>query len=202
MERATGAYLALDAKTGKMRWSADNHAATLAGPITYSLAGAQYVAVTAGYGGAFFLIDSFLGPAEGNSAQRPRLRLQAGRHGRDCRHQLSQDAGAKTGDMTVSAGEHHRGAQLYERNCTLCHGGAAKRRSPPRSPPVDWDSVRRSPSAMTVVDGERAPLGMPRFERYVSPPRRTDPRACAQAGEDGTTPNRNDRRGHEGGSME
>ena len=59
-------------------------------------------------------------------------------------------------------------AQLYQRNCTVCHGVAALsggvlpdlRRSILIQDPVAFRGV--------VFDGERAPLGMPRFGKYVS----------------------------------
>ena len=76
-----GQFLALDARTGKTLWSTDNQAATLAGPISYEIGGEQYVAVLAGYGGSFFLIEGFVAASEGQCAQRPRVRLQAGWHG-------------------------------------------------------------------------------------------------------------------------
>ena len=60
-----GRFLALDAKTGAELWSYDNQAATLAGPISYEVGGEQYVAVPAGYGTAFFLINGFFAPKEG-----------------------------------------------------------------------------------------------------------------------------------------
>ena len=46
-------------------WSYDNQAATLAGPISYEIDGEQYVAVPAGYGTSFFLIEGFFAPREG-----------------------------------------------------------------------------------------------------------------------------------------
>jgi hypothetical protein len=58
-------FLALDAKTGAEVWSYDNQAATLAGPIIYEVDGEQYVAVSAGYGTSFFLINGFFAPREG-----------------------------------------------------------------------------------------------------------------------------------------
>ena len=76
-----GQFLALDARTGKTLWSTDNQAATLAGPISYEIGGEQYVAVLGGYGGSFFLIEGFVAAVGGQRPQRPRVRVQAGRHG-------------------------------------------------------------------------------------------------------------------------
>ena len=70
--------------------------------------------------------------------------------------------------ITVSAGEYIRGAQLYERNCTVCHGVAAL--SGGVLPDLRRSILIQDAVAFrrVVVDGERAPLGMPRFGKYVS----------------------------------
>jgi glucose dehydrogenase len=60
-----GRFLGLDAATGKQLWEYDNQAATLAGPVSYQVGDEQYVAVTAGYGAAFFLIAGFQLPKLG-----------------------------------------------------------------------------------------------------------------------------------------
>jgi len=163
-----GQFLALDAKTGKMVWSADNQAATLAGPITYSIAGAQYVAVTAGYGGAFFLIDSFLGPAEGNPLNGRVYVFKLGGTAAKPVINFRKTPVPRPPAITVSAGEYIRGAQLYERNCTVCHGVAAL--SGGVLPDLRRSILIQDAVAFrrVVVDGERAPLGMPRFGKYVS----------------------------------
>lgn len=164
-----GQFLALDARSGKTLWSTDNQAATLAGPITYQIDGEQYVAVVGGYGGSFFLIEGFVAAAEGHAlngrvnvfklggtATRPALNLQ--------KAPMMQPP-----VLPVTADAYARSAQLYERNCTVCHGVAAitggvlpdLRRSIRLQDAVAW---RRA-----VVDGELSPLGMPRFGQYVTP---------------------------------
>ena len=164
-----GQFLALDARTGKTLWSTDNQAATLAGPISYEIGGEQYIAVLAGYGGAFFLIEGFFAASEGNAlngrvyvfklggtAPRPTLNLQkapvaeAARH-RGQRRRLQS-----------------RRSQLYERQLhRVPRGGGYDRRRASRSSAItrlqDAVAWRRA-----VVDGELAPLGMPRFGKYVS----------------------------------
>ena len=70
--------------------------------------------------------------------------------------------------IQVTAEAYARSAQLYERNCTVCHGVAAitggvlpdLRRSIRLQDATAW---RRA-----VVDGELASLGMPRFGKYVT----------------------------------
>lgn len=163
-----GQFMALDARTGEVVWTTDNQAATLAGPISYEAGGEQHVAVVAGYGGSFFLITGFLAATEGHAlngrvyafkldgkAPRPTLNLQKA-------PMLQPPA------IEVSTLDYDRGALLYERNCTTCHGAGVVtggvlpdlRRSVRLQDATLW---RRA-----VVEGDLAPLGMPRFGQYVS----------------------------------
>ena len=163
-----GQFLALDARTGKTVWSADNQAATLAGPITYSIAGEQYVAVTAGYGGAFFLIDSFTGPAEGNPLNGRVYVFKLGGTAAKPVINYRKAPVPMPPTIQVSADEYKRGAQLYERNCTVCHGVGAL--SSGVLPDLRRSALIQDAGAFrhVVVDGLLAPRGMPRFEKYVS----------------------------------
>jgi PQQ-dependent dehydrogenase (methanol/ethanol family) len=56
---ADGHFDAYDASKGTPLWSADTYAATLAGPMTYTVDGEQYVAVGAGFGSVFYLVAGF-----------------------------------------------------------------------------------------------------------------------------------------------
>jgi PQQ-dependent dehydrogenase (methanol/ethanol family) len=163
-----GQFLALDATTGKTLWSADNQAATLAGPISFAVGDEQYVAVTAGYGGSFFLIDSFLGPAQGNPLNGRVYAFKLGGTAPKPVLHYRRAPRPTPPRLGLKAVAYARGARLYERNCTGCHGVAALsggvlpdlRRSVRLQDAV---AFRRA-----VVDGELAPLGMPRFGKYVS----------------------------------
>ena len=56
---ADGHFNAYDAKTGRPLWSTETYTATLAGPMTYTVDGEQYVAVGAGFGSVFYLVAGF-----------------------------------------------------------------------------------------------------------------------------------------------
>ncbi len=56
---ADGHFNAYDAASGKPLWSSETYTATLAGPVTYSVDGQQYVAVGAGDGSVFYLVGGF-----------------------------------------------------------------------------------------------------------------------------------------------
>lgn len=88
---AGGEFRAYAADTGKQLWSFPTQTGVVAGPITYSVAGAQYVAVLAGWGGGWDLIAGVLAGKSGSvrnisrllvfkldgAAELPRLRAKA-----------------------------------------------------------------------------------------------------------------------------
>ena len=181
-----GQFLALDAKTGKTLWSADNQAATLAGPISFAVGDEQYVAVTAGYGGSFFLIDSFLGPAQGNPLNGRVLRIQARRHGAEAGAALPTRADAK------ASAARRKGGCLCARRATLRaqlhrvpRRGGVERRRPARPAPIGSPpGCRRVPPR-----GGRRRIGAARHaalrEVRVGGGRGADSRLRRQAGVDG-----------------
>jgi quinohemoprotein ethanol dehydrogenase len=57
---ANGQFQAFQAETGKKLWSFDAQTGVIAGPVSYSVGGQQYVAVMAGYGGAYPLSSAFV----------------------------------------------------------------------------------------------------------------------------------------------
>jgi mono/diheme cytochrome c family protein len=163
-----GQFLAMDARTGKMLWSTDNQAATLAGPVSYEINGEQYVAVLSGSGSLLFLIAGFLLPTEGNTLNS---RVQVFKlDGTALRPAINQQRAPtpKPPTITVSADAYRRAALLYQHHCAMCHGGGAVaggvlpdlRRSVRLQSADAWRRV--------VVEGDLAALGMPRFGRYVS----------------------------------
>jgi quinohemoprotein ethanol dehydrogenase len=56
---ADGHFNAYDASSGHPLWSADTYTSTLAGPITYTVDGEQYVAVGAGFGTLYYIIGGY-----------------------------------------------------------------------------------------------------------------------------------------------
>jgi len=163
-----GQFLAMDARTGKTLWSADSQAAILAGPISYEINGEQYVAVLGGYGSAFFLVAGFVAPAEGNALNGRVYVFKLGGTAPRPVITLQRAPTPKPPAVSVSAAAYSQAALLYEHHCAICHGVAAVtggvlpdlRRSVRLQSAAEWRRV--------VVDGDLAPLGMPRFGRYVS----------------------------------
>jgi mono/diheme cytochrome c family protein len=164
-----GHFLAMDARTGRELWSYDNQAATLAGPVSYEVGGEQYVAVPAGYGSAFFLIDGgFHATKEIASINARVYAFKLGGSAPKPEIPLRRVPTPKPPVLMTTADEYALGTQLYERYCLTCHGLAAitggvlpdLRKSGRLQDTALWRAA--------VTGGAFASLGMPRFERYLS----------------------------------
>jgi PQQ-dependent dehydrogenase (methanol/ethanol family) len=164
-----GSFLALEANTGRELWSYDNQAATLAGPISYEVAGEQYVAVTAGYGTVFFLINGMYAPKEGSPINARVYTFKLGGAAPKPEIAFTRIATPRPPVVNVTAGEYRQGAQLYDQFCLNCHGIAVitggvipdLRKSGRLHDAALWRAA--------VVDAALASRGMPRFGRYVTP---------------------------------
>ena len=165
-----GHLLAMEARTGKELWSYDNQAATLAGPVSYEVGGEQYVAVPAGFGSAFFLIDGgFHAPNERASMNARVYAFKLGGSAPKPEIPIRRIPTPKPPAFATTADEYALGTRLYEEYCLTCHGLAAisggvlpdLRKSGRLQDAALWKRA--------VVDGDLGALGMPRFGRYVSP---------------------------------
>jgi quinohemoprotein ethanol dehydrogenase len=121
-----GRFLALDARTGRELWSVVHPASTLAGPVTYSVNGEQYVAVLSGYGSVYVLISAPLSPI---APSRLNGRVHVYKMGGTSTPPPVGDRAAAPIALppatNVSAEDLARGAALYGRFCIMCHGVAA-----------------------------------------------------------------------------
>ncbi len=123
---ADGRFVAYQADSGKKLWQSPAGTGVVAGPITYTIDGKQYVTVMAGWGGSFALVGGDAAAANnvrnvgrvltftlGGTAQLPPAPPAPER-----------PEGAP-GPATVSAGTLTRGEALFARNCVMCHGAGA-----------------------------------------------------------------------------
>ncbi|HXW07436.1 MAG TPA: PQQ-dependent dehydrogenase, methanol/ethanol family [Vicinamibacterales bacterium] len=164
-----GRFLALDAKTGAEVWSYDNQAATLAGPVSYEAGGEQYVAVAAGYGTSFFLINGFFAPREGASVNARVYSFKLGGTAPRPAIAFTRIPTPRPPALPVTAEEYRRATVLYENYCLTCHGIAAitggvlpdLRKTGRLHDPELWKRA--------VVGADLSSRGMPRFERYLTP---------------------------------
>ena len=163
-----GRFLAMDARTGAELWSYDNQAATLAGPISYAVDGEQYIAVPAGYGTSFFLINGFFAPKEGAPVSARVYAFKLAGRAQKPQITLTRIPTPQPPVLQVTADEYRRGTALYENYCLPCHGIAAitggvlpdLRKSGRLHDAELWKRA--------VVGADLAARGMPRFERYVT----------------------------------
>ena len=164
-----GRFLAHDAATGRQLWEYDNQAATLAGPISYEVDGEQYVAVTAGYGSAFFLIAGLQAPKPGALINGRVYAFKLGGTAAKPAIALARAPMPEPPAASAPAGDVAAGGALYWKYCLMCHGlevvsgGVLPdlRRSAALQDAAAWRRV--------VVDGATRDRGMPGFTQVLSP---------------------------------
>ena len=165
---AKGQFQAFRADKGGKVWSFDAQTGVVAGPVSYSVAGKQYVAVMAGYGGAYPLASPY------NDHPRP---MPYGRvlvfalDGKAIlpKAQPIPNAPANPPADKFTAAQIAAGAPLYEGTCAACHGSAAissgvlpdLRRSGALSDKATWQGI--------VHDGQLESRGMIGFAKYFTP---------------------------------
>jgi alcohol dehydrogenase (cytochrome c)/quinohemoprotein ethanol dehydrogenase len=124
---ATGLIEIYRADTGATLWSFDAQTGVLAGPMSYSVDGEQYIAVAAGWGGSYALIPGALAKSHG-AATRNISRILVFKPGGTATLPPVPPLPAMTLNPpplpadTASIG---RGELKFERHCGACHGGSA-----------------------------------------------------------------------------
>jgi len=123
---AAGDFVAYRADTGAKLWSASAQTPVMAAPVSYEVGGDQYIAVLAGWGGAYPLLEGEQSDQSGNERNISRVlvyKLGGTTHlpelapdPRDTLPLLSDTADA----ATISAGE-----GLFNQYCSVCHGQSA-----------------------------------------------------------------------------
>jgi quinohemoprotein ethanol dehydrogenase len=162
-----GRFRAYDARTGAQLWDFDNQAATMAGPISYSVGDTQYVASLASYGTLFFLPAGF---GVANPPSEPvNGRVNVFRLGGTAElpaRELVRLPMERPPQIRASATVRAQGAALYTQFCMACHGyGAISGGVLP--------DLRRAGSLQDAqvwretVHGARAANGMPDFTQWV-----------------------------------
>ena len=165
---AKGQFQAFRADKGGKVWSFDAQTGVVAGPVTYSVGGKQYVAVMAGYGGAYGLASPFAD----NPRPMPNGRVLV--FSLDGKATLPKaepiaNAPANPPAETFTTAQIAAGSLAYEGICAACHGSSAAssgvlpdlRRSAALADKTLWKGV--------VSDGQLASRGMIGFSKYLSP---------------------------------
>jgi alcohol dehydrogenase (cytochrome c)/quinohemoprotein ethanol dehydrogenase len=124
---AAGDFAAYRADTGEKLWSTSAQTPVMAAPVSYEVDGEQYVAVLAGWGGAYPLLEGQQSAQSGNERNISRVlvyKLGGTAHlpavapdpDNDALPLITQTADA----ATIAAGE-----GLFDQYCSVCHGQAA-----------------------------------------------------------------------------
>ena len=164
---ADGRFVAYAADSGKKLWEAPANSGVMAGPMSYQAGGEQYVAVLAGWGGAFPLA---YGSISLNAKVRPESRVLVYKLDGKAVLPPPQNLPAAqpeppplTGDdKTVAAGR-----DLFNGNCGVCHGLSAV--SGGVVPDLRYLSADKHASFLGIVYGARASRGMPSFAGRLKP---------------------------------
>lgn len=167
---AASEFAAYRADNGAQLWSFPTQTGVIAAPMTYSVGGQQYIAVLAGWGGAFDLAAGIVADKSGPVRNISRLLVfKLGATGElpqpPPMSRLVLDPPPFTGTVQQVA----YGGSLYGRYCLVCHGDAAiagglvpdLRRSATIGYPETIESV--------VIDGALSHNGMVSFAAALLP---------------------------------
>lgn len=157
-----GRFVAYADKTGKTLWDAGAQSAVMAGPVSYSVDGEQYIAVGAGSGGAFGVTAGELAKAA-NAPTISRMLV----YKLDGKATLPPVPVVAKKELHVppmpSAAAVDKGRIVFNDHCVFCHGiGAVSGVS--FTPDLRYMSKEtREMFAGIVLGGLRADKGMPHF---------------------------------------
>ncbi|MEY3269447.1 MAG: quinoprotein ethanol dehydrogenase [Pseudomonadota bacterium] len=166
---AKGKFQAFDASTGKNLWSFDAQTGVMAGPVSYSVDGTQYVAVSAGYGGAYPLSTGYVDGPQRVQPNGRMLVFKLGGKGKLPAYDAPALPPANPPAGPFTAQQIAAGGSIFEGNCGICHGAGARssglvpdlRRSGALSDAETWAAV--------VHGGILKDRGMVSFSKWFTP---------------------------------
>jgi quinohemoprotein ethanol dehydrogenase len=165
---AAGGFEAYRADTGDKVWSFEAQTGVMAGPVTYTVKGEQYVAVLAGWGGVFPLVSGEVAFKSGRVRNVSRM-LAFKLDGKASLPPLPQqeEPVLNPPPSTASAAQIHHGEAVYQRFCSGCHGDVAV--SGGVLPDLRYSSTLANERWFKIVrDGAYQSLGMISFGKEVS----------------------------------
>ncbi len=122
---AKGNFTAYRADNGKKLWSFNAQGPVMAGPVTYTVDGQQYVAVLSGWGGTYALVTGIVGHKSGNLHNYSRVLVfkVGGKAALPPPPPPAVKVLNATPD-TADAATVQKGFKIYSRYCNSCHGDA------------------------------------------------------------------------------
>lgn len=165
---AKGEFQAFRADNGRKLWTFDAQTGVIAGPVSYSIGGEQYVAVAAGYGGAYPLSSAFVDKPR----PMPNGRMLVFKLGGGAKLPPAEPIAnppANPPAEVFPAATVALGREVYETNCSVCHGPSGMssgvlpdlRRSGTLADKEAWNRV--------VIGGELKDRGMVSFAKWITP---------------------------------
>jgi quinohemoprotein ethanol dehydrogenase len=161
-----GRFVAYSADKGEKLWEIGVGTGVIAAPITYELDGVQYVAVMAGWGGAFALTG---GNATGGGALPGRLLVLALNAKQALPEALAQKPKEVSAIIFDAAPERiDQGAGLFAQWCAMCHGigalgGGGIVPDLRQSAPATFGRYEQ-----IVLGGDYQSQGMPSFKQWLT----------------------------------
>jgi alcohol dehydrogenase (cytochrome c)/quinohemoprotein ethanol dehydrogenase len=174
---AAGEIAVYRADNGQKLWSSFVQTGIVAAPMTYSVSGTQYIAIMAGWGGAFALPPGELSFKSGRTTNISRL-IVFKLDGRGQLPPLPQrpELPLNPPPATADAATLDRGKAVYSRFCSVCHGDAAV--SGGLVPDLRYSNYLASNGWFNVVmDGLLAERGMAPFKSVLNRNQAADIRA-------------------------
>jgi quinohemoprotein ethanol dehydrogenase len=165
---AAGHFEAYRADTGARVWSFDAQTGVMAGPVTYTARGEQYVAVLAGWGGVFPLVSGEVAFKSGRVRNVSRM-LAFKLDGKASLPPLPplEEPVLNPPPSIASTAQIHHGEAVYQRFCSGCHGDVAV--SGGVLPDLRYSSTLTNERWFKIVrDGAYQSLGMISFGTEVS----------------------------------
>jgi quinohemoprotein ethanol dehydrogenase len=165
---AAGNFEAYRADNGKKLWSFDAQTGVMAGPVTYTVKGTQYVAVLAGWGGVFPLATGAVATKDGKVRNISRMLVfKLGGEAKLPPPPKIEPPVLNPPPMTASAATVQKGRRLYQNFCSTCHGDAVV--SGGVLPDLRYSSTLGGDEWFNVVlRGLLEPHGMVSFSKELS----------------------------------
>ena len=156
-------FNAFDARTGEKLWSFFSQTGIVAAPVSYELDGEQYVAVAAGWGGAYTLVLGGLYPTNSENGVGRVLVFKLGATGTlpelpNIEMELPTPPKSTASKATIKTG-----MLAFNDNCAICHGIHAVSSGLVPNLRHSFLLGEQEYWADVVLDGERYDAGMPGF---------------------------------------
>ncbi|MCG8424428.1 MAG: PQQ-dependent dehydrogenase, methanol/ethanol family [Proteobacteria bacterium] len=162
-----GEFAAYRDDNGEKLWSMQAQTGVVAGPMSYSVAGEQYIAVSVGWGTVFGLVV----PGEQRAVSRV-LAFKLGGTGTLAPRTTAATVPWPSRDAMPKASGRKKqiaaGREIYLARCVWCHGDGAK--SGGVLPDLrKLDKTRHEVFNQVVLDGVYSARGMPGYKHLLSP---------------------------------